>query len=549
MKTSLLAVSLFVTQLVFTTLNAQNVLIPDMNFKSALLTNSSINTNGDDEIQLSEAESFTDTLELVFAGISDFTGIEAFTGLTGLNIRHNTLTSPLDLSANTQLKYLNCSSTAISQLDLANLQHLEHLECNQNNLLTGLQFSNHPALRTVEAWGNMNLSSINLSGAPNLEFLDCSSSNLTTIDLSTVLQLKSFNCGMSYLTAIDVSMLPALEYLNVRSNQITSLDVTNNLLLTQLLCNSNPLGILNVTLNTELLTLFCSYNELTQLDVSTNTKLKLLNCMGNNLNAIDVSTNVDLEILNISYNNNISAIDISNNTKLIDFNCSFNAINSLDVTSNPDLQILTFFRNNIQEIDLSQNNQIHTLKFDRNDIEELDVTNLSELKILDCSLNKIGTLDLSQNSQLINLTAYSNGMHTLNVRNGNNTNVTYFSTFNNPNLTCVTVDDADYSTQNWSSTSYVDATTSFSEDCTEGNAGLGKNQTIELVLFPNPATDVLKLKVNEDIDAFVIIDAVGTLICAGQASEIDITSLSSGKYLIQVHTTGGQMVNGFFVKL
>jgi hypothetical protein len=39
-------------------LRAQIVHIPDANFKAALVGNSSINTNGDDEIQVSEAEAY-----------------------------------------------------------------------------------------------------------------------------------------------------------------------------------------------------------------------------------------------------------------------------------------------------------------------------------------------------------------------------------------------------------------------------------------------------------------------------------------------------------
>jgi len=40
----------------------QNVNIPDANFKNYLVNNVSINTNGDNEIQVSEAAAFTGTL-------------------------------------------------------------------------------------------------------------------------------------------------------------------------------------------------------------------------------------------------------------------------------------------------------------------------------------------------------------------------------------------------------------------------------------------------------------------------------------------------------
>jgi hypothetical protein len=45
-------------------LRAQIVHIPDANFKAALVGNSSINTNGDDEIQVSEAEAYDGTIDV-----------------------------------------------------------------------------------------------------------------------------------------------------------------------------------------------------------------------------------------------------------------------------------------------------------------------------------------------------------------------------------------------------------------------------------------------------------------------------------------------------
>lgn len=43
-------------------LNAQNINIPDVNFKAYLVGNTSINTNSDSEISISEAQTFTGLL-------------------------------------------------------------------------------------------------------------------------------------------------------------------------------------------------------------------------------------------------------------------------------------------------------------------------------------------------------------------------------------------------------------------------------------------------------------------------------------------------------
>ena len=58
--------------------NAQNVNIPDANFKTYLLGNTLINTNGDTEIQVSEASSFSGGIDCSNLSIADLTGIENF---------------------------------------------------------------------------------------------------------------------------------------------------------------------------------------------------------------------------------------------------------------------------------------------------------------------------------------------------------------------------------------------------------------------------------------------------------------------------------------
>ena len=57
---------------------AQNVDIPDVNFKTCLLQNEDINTNMDNEIQVSEAEAFTGKIRCRWLDITDITGLSFF---------------------------------------------------------------------------------------------------------------------------------------------------------------------------------------------------------------------------------------------------------------------------------------------------------------------------------------------------------------------------------------------------------------------------------------------------------------------------------------
>ena len=87
----------------------QNVHIPDMNFKSLLVGNPNINTNGDTEIQLNEAIGVTGDLWCNDKKINELTGIEAFANITRLICSNNELKT-LDVSKNLKLTTLDCQS-------------------------------------------------------------------------------------------------------------------------------------------------------------------------------------------------------------------------------------------------------------------------------------------------------------------------------------------------------------------------------------------------------------------------------------------------------
>ena len=84
------------------------------------------------------------------------------------------------------------------------------------------------------------------------------------------------------------------------------------------------------------------------------------------------------------------------------------------------------------------------------------------LEGLDCSNNQLTNLNVSQNLTLTILNCSSNQLTSLDVRNGNNMNMPYFYTTNNPNLTCINVDDVAYSTTSWTD---IDPQHYFSNNC------------------------------------------------------------------------------------
>jgi hypothetical protein len=181
MKKTLLSILTFIA--IGTSLNAQNVNIPDANFKAYLLGDPAINTDADlNEISVAEASTFNGSMNCDALSISDLTGIETFTSLTQLDCSNNSLTT-LDLSQNTALNFLQSN----------------------NNSLTILDLSQNPGITGVFCYNN----------------------SLTTLDLNQNMPLTILNCQTNQLTSLDISNFASLTVLYCGSNQLTDLNVAN----------------------------------------------------------------------------------------------------------------------------------------------------------------------------------------------------------------------------------------------------------------------------------------------------------------------------------
>ena len=245
----------------------QNVNIPDANFKAYLVGNIAINTNGDTEIQLSEATAFNGGIYCDFMNISDLTGIEAFTNLTVVECSENQITS-IDLSANTDLTSIYCRDNQLTSIDVS-----------QNLALFGL---------------------------------DCGINQLTSLNVSANTALINLDCGENQITTLDLSQNAALSYLECWVNQLTSLDLSNNTALTTLYCEQNQLTSIDVSNSIYLEAFSCVNNLLTSLDVSANTALKFFGFHNNQLTSLDVrnGNNTNLIYFNGTSNPNLTCINV-----------------------------------------------------------------------------------------------------------------------------------------------------------------------------------------------------------------------------------------------
>lgn len=182
---------------------AQNVNITDANFRAILIADETINTNKDNEIQLSEAQGFEGTLNVSKKDIQDLTGIESFVALKELYCTYNKLTK-LDLSKNIALKKLYCTANQLISLDLS-----------KNILLTDLVLSENQ------------LTSLDIRNNKDLTHLWCSANQLTSLDLSKNTSLTHVSCSKNQISILDLSKNTSLVYLHCNDNQIKALNVQN----------------------------------------------------------------------------------------------------------------------------------------------------------------------------------------------------------------------------------------------------------------------------------------------------------------------------------
>ncbi|WP_374444583.1 T9SS type A sorting domain-containing protein [Epilithonimonas sp.] len=438
-------------------LNAQNVEFYDSNFKAYLVGNANINTNGDSEIQISEAEAFTGTIDCNSRNITSLKGIENFKNITELICYSNNF-SYLNLFYNEKLKKVNCNGSGIQDIQVSQCLELTELLCGSNRL-TFIDISNNLALKTLYSSHNQFLDNLDVSHNTNLELLYSSSTALTSLDLT---QNKS------------------LKFLDIGGTQISNIDLSQNVDLNEFYCGATQLSNL------------------------------------------DVSKNVNLQILQVFDNPSITTLDVSKNTALTYLSVVNNSITSLDVSKNILLQ--TFFCGG-------------------NQITNLDVTNNTSLTQFSCWGNKLTTLDLSKNSGLTFIRVSDNELNSLNIKNGTNNLISFFRATNNPNLTCIQVDNptASENYPDWQK----DTIATYNINCGLSVADVSKS---ELTIYPNPAKDIINF--SDELSNIIIIDSSGKLIKRNKTSisKINVSDLEKGNYIITAISKSGNTITKKFIK-
>jgi hypothetical protein len=132
----------------------------------------------------------------------------------------------------------------------------------------------------------------------------------------------------------------------------------------------------------------------------------------------------------------------------------------------------------------------------------------------------------------------NNQLTSLDLRNGNNVNsLYYFDATNNPNLSCVDVNNPAWSNINWWMD--VDPTVTFSQNC----SALGinnSNQSKATMVYPNPTTGDIYFS---ELGNITLNDLSGKLLLEQKNTKhLDISKLPAGMYFLRVGENNNQLV-------
>lgn len=253
--------------------------------------------------------------------------------------------------------------------------------------------------------------------------------------------------------------------------------------------------------------------------IETFTQITGLNCSNNMLTILDISNNTALTNLACS-NNNLASLIVTNNTQLSELYCGGNALSDLDITNQTSLIILDCGGNNLSSLNLSNNTALTEIYCSDLHLTDLDLSTNINLTTIDCSQNHI--------------------LSSLNVQNGNNMNVVFFSALENTELSCIKVDDADYSTTNWTN---IEEGTMFSETCSVAVDDFTKSQ---FSIYPNPVENIFTIESLTPIQRYSIFDLQGKQLVENTTNtlelllHVDITIFDSGIYFIKVSNSNQQ---------
>jgi Leucine-rich repeat (LRR) protein len=480
------------------------------------------------------------------------------TGLRSLYINHNQLTD-LDVSSNTQLTSLQCYNNQLTQLTLNANTALTTLICS-SNALTSLDVSSNTQLSYLSCHSNQ-LTQLNLGTSNTITQIECSNNNLTNLDITGQTAISKVMCFNNDFVHLDFSLLTQLtELIAYNNSQLESVNLQN----------ANNTAIANnkiyLNYNPNLTCVFVddaswSTTHWHNIDADSHFVENQVQCDYYSQETAIPDQNFEQALIDLSYDDVIDGhvltchIDqvtnltipnknIADLTGIEDFAalqtliCSTNALTSLDVSNNTQLSYLSCHTNQLTQLNLGTNNNLSRLFCSTNQLTILNISNQTNLSVLECQNNLLNSLDLSLHTSLTRLMIYNNQLTFLDIKNANNAAIANNSIYlnDNPNLTCIYVDDVTWSETNWT---HVDANSHFVETQAQCDAlSVNDMQNTGLNIFPNPVDNQLNIVSDTPVNQVRIFDVLGNQLLSltpnSNIFSMDVSSLATGTYIVRI---------------
>jgi hypothetical protein len=296
------------------------IVFADANFKAKLLEEnpnytmtlegySKVDTNGDGEIQVCEAEN-VGMIKFDNAGITNFEGLLEFRNLQSLSIEDNSINGPLNLSSLKRLVNVNVGGNGITELNVQGLQSLKILQCRFNNLQE-LNIKSLPSLSSLYCQSNQ-ISTLNFTGSNNLKVLHVYSNQISELNVTPLSDLQQLYTQYNELSSLNLNGLVNLNTVNCSNNNLQTLTAVGCSVLLDMDCNQNDLTQLNLQGCVKLITLNCYLNNLPTLNLSGLVELNYCALSGNSFTTMDLRDCVNMSYLDVSFNPQLQTLIVKN---------------------------------------------------------------------------------------------------------------------------------------------------------------------------------------------------------------------------------------------
>jgi hypothetical protein len=202
-------------------------------------------------------------------------------------------------------------------------------------------------------------------------------------------------------------------------------------------------------------------------------------------------------------------------------------------------------------LDLSANTALVSFQAYYSELEEVLFGQNDNLNYVNIRMSKMKSLDLSGNPNVQTIYMMNNQLNYLNVANGNNKNFAAFNATNNPNLSCIQVDDKYWSDgqynwplgvlirANWYNSDgpfnkfEFDSNSEFSEYC-EPSLSIDSSLSSRNLIYPNPTHSKIFLNYSKFNNA-KLYNIGGKLLRSSINPSIDLKGLPSQMYILKVY--------------